>query len=134
MALLATVITLAAPGLHAPCDRDCQAAKQPPCQTTCTNAERRDMSRESDTLRHRLADLRRWQHWAQTIGPFRDWLGRLRACESRGNWRITNSLGYQGGYQFGSWAWHAVGGTGQPRDARPASQRPERRARLAQRH
>lgn len=123
MASVLSVLALALPLAHsAPCDRDCRAAKLPPCETTCTGAERRGMARESAELRRRLSRLRVWRHWAATVDPYRDWLGRLRACESGGDWRIVNSLGYAGAYQFGSWAWAAAGGEGRPQDAHPLEQ------------
>jgi hypothetical protein len=112
--LLATLALAAGPPATVPAD--------PPCVTTCTTHERRVMSRGLRQLRAYEQRLRTWQRWARTVDGYRDWLGRLRACESHGNWRIVNSLGYAGAYQFGGWAWAAAGGHGHPQDAHPLEQ------------
>lgn len=80
------------------------------------------MDRELRQLRVYEQRLQTWRRWALTIVPYRGWLSRLRACESGGNWRIVNSLGYAGAYQFGGWAWAAAGGHGRPQDAHPLEQ------------
>lgn len=112
--LLATLALAAGPPAAVPAE--------PPCATTCTTHERRMMGRELRQLRAYARRLRTWQGWARTVNPYRDWLGRLRACESRGNWRIVNRFGYAGAYQFGGWAWAAAGGHGRPQDAHPLEQ------------
>lgn len=110
MIAMLTVLALAIPG------------GQPPCKTTCTGHERALMTRELAQLHARERRLNRWMHWARTIDPYRDWLGRLRWCESRNNWRIVNRFGYAGAYQFGGWAWAATGGIGLPQNAHPLEQ------------
>jgi hypothetical protein len=129
MAAIMSIAALAVAGMgqdvvaQAATDRSGVAVpSDPPCVTTCTAAERRRMDREAEQLKVYLAKLRTWSRWARTILPYRSWLGRLRACESNGNWRIVNSLGYAGAYQFGGWAWDAAGGTGRPQDAHPLEQ------------
>jgi hypothetical protein len=119
-AMLAT-IALSVGSTHG-CGPACQAKRPPDCQTTCTASERRQMARELAALKVRARMLRTWSRWADAIDPYRDWLARLRACESNGNWRIVNSLGYAGAYQFGGWAWDAAGGSGRPQDAHPLEQ------------
>lgn len=122
MTLLATIVAFAAPTAGAPCDRDCQAAHRPPCATTCTTTERRGMTRELNSIQRRAADLRRWARWARIVDGYRDWLGRLRWCESRNNWRIVNSIGAAGGFQFLPATWRSVGGFGTADQAHPLEQ------------
>ena len=53
--------------------------------------------------------------------------GRLRACESGGNYRAVNPSGkYRGAYQFDYATWRSVGGSGDPAKASKAEQ--DRRA------
>ena len=49
-------------------------------------------------------------------------LARLRACESGGNYRINTGNGYYGAYQFDRQTWRALGYSGMPHQADPATQ------------
>src|SRR4051795_320928 len=50
-----------------------------------------------------------------------DW-SRLRACESGGNYGTNTGNGYYGAYQFAAGTWHALGYSGLPSNASPATQ------------
>jgi LysM repeat protein len=46
----------------------------------------------------------------------------LAACESGGDWAANTGNGYYGGLQFSLSSWQAVGGSGYPHEASPATQ------------
>jgi Transglycosylase-like domain len=46
----------------------------------------------------------------------------LAQCESGGNWSIASGNGFYGGLQFTVSSWRAVGGSGYPHQASPATQ------------
>jgi hypothetical protein len=48
--------------------------------------------------------------------------GRLRQCESTGNYAANTGNGFYGAYQFNAATWHGLGYEGLPNQASPAAQ------------
>jgi hypothetical protein len=68
-------------------------------------------------------------HWYlrrhRATRPYRAWLARTRACETRGQaapYRTNTGNGYWGAYQFDVPTWASVGGRGLPSLAPPLEQ------------
>lgn len=103
MALVATVMALAAPSLPAPAD-----AVEPGCQTR--------------RCEQRVAHRRTRHRWWRTTQPYRAWLRSTRLCESGGRYSTSTGNGFYGAYQFTLSSWHVVGGRGMPHWAVPLEQ------------
>jgi hypothetical protein len=52
-------------------------------------------------------------------GDLADQLGRLRMCESSGNYAINTGNGFYGAYQFDLGTWRGLGYSGYPNQAAP---------------
>jgi hypothetical protein len=67
----------------------------------------------TDPCEERVARRERVEHKRRVIRPFRDWLYKVRVCES-GNRNVNTGNGFYGYYQFTVGTWHATGGSGMP--------------------
>jgi hypothetical protein len=62
---------------------------------------------------------------ARIVAPYRAFLAKLRACETRGQarpYQTNTGNGFFGAYQFTIGSWAAVGGRGLPSSAPPGEQ------------
>ena len=89
----------------------------------CLNhqSKAKDFQRRQGQLRKQRLDP--WAYaWSKIDAGLKNTLARVRHCESTNNYRIVNSSGHGGAYQYDRSTWQEAGGSGYAQNASPREQ------------